>query len=244
MLPRTGPARHSGAQRQHQGGDAVDLSDRRPQSHRHASRLRLPAQHRAAIRPSAWPNERGARMWSGELAVEPKLNAEVTTAFPARRRRSGSQARRLRHDRRAEGCRLRVTTASRRRNGSSFPISASRPTPRMTALTSLSTRWRAPIRAAASRCAWLARNNEVLAVRQTDRNGFIHFEAGLARGEGGAAPAAIVASREERLRVPEPEIACVRFVRSRRRRTAGSGWARCLRLYGARRLPHRRERLL
>ena len=40
----------------------------------------------------------------------------------------------------------------------------------------------------------IARNNVVLAVRQTDRNGFIHFEAGLARGEGGAAPAAIVAS--------------------------------------------------
>ena len=42
----------------------------------------------------------------------------------------------------------------------------------------------------------LARNNEVLAVRQTDRNGFIHFEAGLARGEGGVAPAAIVASEK------------------------------------------------
>ena len=38
------PARHSGAQRQYPGGDAVDLSDRRPQSDRYASRLRLPAQ--------------------------------------------------------------------------------------------------------------------------------------------------------------------------------------------------------
>jgi hypothetical protein len=42
----------------------------------------------------------------------------------------------------------------------------------------------------------IARNNEVLAVRQTDRNGFIHFEAGLARGEGGLAPAAIIASEK------------------------------------------------
>src|SRR5262249_29350470 len=42
----------------------------------------------------------------------------------------------------------------------------------------------------------IARNNEVLAVRQTDRNGFIHFEAGLTRGEGGAAPAAIVAAEK------------------------------------------------
>src|SRR5262249_58206633 len=42
----------------------------------------------------------------------------------------------------------------------------------------------------------VARNNEVLAVRQTDRNGFIHFEAGLARGGGGAAAAAIRAHDE------------------------------------------------
>ena len=27
-------------------------------------------------------NERGAKVWSGELAIEPKLNTEVTTAFP------------------------------------------------------------------------------------------------------------------------------------------------------------------
>jgi uncharacterized protein YfaS (alpha-2-macroglobulin family) len=42
----------------------------------------------------------------------------------------------------------------------------------------------------------MARNNEQLAVRQTDRNGFLHFEAGLARGEGGLAPAAIVAAEK------------------------------------------------
>ncbi len=40
----------------------------------------------------------------------------------------------------------------------------------------------------------MARNNEVLGVGQTDANGFVHFAAGLARGEGGLAPAAIVAS--------------------------------------------------
>ncbi len=40
----------------------------------------------------------------------------------------------------------------------------------------------------------VARNNEVLAAGATDSNGFVHFSAGLARGEGGLAPAAIVAS--------------------------------------------------
>src|SRR5664279_1188652 len=38
----------------------------------------------------------------------------------------------------------------------------------------------------------IARNNEVLAVKPTDRDGFAHFEVGLTRGEGGQAPAAIV----------------------------------------------------
>jgi hypothetical protein len=38
----------------------------------------------------------------------------------------------------------------------------------------------------------IARNNEVLAVKPTDKDGFVHFEAGLTRGEGGLAPAAIV----------------------------------------------------
>ena len=40
----------------------------------------------------------------------------------------------------------------------------------------------------------MARNNEVLANKTTDKDGFVHFEAGLTRGEGGQAPAAIVAA--------------------------------------------------
>ncbi len=39
----------------------------------------------------------------------------------------------------------------------------------------------------------IARNNEVLATRTTDAAGFAHFEAGFTRGEGGLAPAMIVA---------------------------------------------------
>jgi hypothetical protein len=40
----------------------------------------------------------------------------------------------------------------------------------------------------------LARNNEVLAVKQTDAGGAVAFEPGLARGEGGLSPALIIAS--------------------------------------------------
>ncbi|MEA2929134.1 MAG: alpha-2-macroglobulin, partial [Hyphomicrobiales bacterium] len=39
----------------------------------------------------------------------------------------------------------------------------------------------------------IARNNEVLAARTTDAAGFAKFEAGLARGEGGLAPAMLIA---------------------------------------------------
>ena len=40
----------------------------------------------------------------------------------------------------------------------------------------------------------IARNNEVLATALTDKDGHVHFAAGLARGEGGLSPAAVVAS--------------------------------------------------
>src|SRR5262249_34877043 len=40
----------------------------------------------------------------------------------------------------------------------------------------------------------VARNNEVLAVRKTDASGAVLFEPGLARGEGGMAPALLLAA--------------------------------------------------
>src|SRR6185437_15944514 len=43
----------------------------------------------------------------------------------------------------------------------------------------------------------VARNNEVLTTGRTDSAGFFHFAAGLARGEGGLAPAAVIASLKD-----------------------------------------------
>ncbi len=40
----------------------------------------------------------------------------------------------------------------------------------------------------------LARNNDVLAIKKTDANGAVAFEPGLARGEGGLSPALLIAS--------------------------------------------------
>ena len=140
-------------------------------------------------------NERGARIWTGELAVESKLNTEVTTAFPldqavkdlgpgvyamtaeakdAVSNEYGQQATQwfIVSD-------LGLTAYSTHDGVDVFVHSLATADPRGSVDVRL-----------------MARNNEVLAVRQTDRNGFIHFEAGLARGEGGSAPAAVVATEK------------------------------------------------
>jgi uncharacterized protein YfaS (alpha-2-macroglobulin family) len=134
-------------------------------------------------------NERGAKVWSGELAVETKLNSEVTTAFPldqavkdlgpgiyamtaepkdAVSNEYGQQATQwfIVSD-------LGLATYSTHDGIDVFIHSLASAEPRGSVEVRL-----------------IARNNEVLAVRQADRNGFIHFEAGLASGEGGVAPAA------------------------------------------------------
>ena len=140
-------------------------------------------------------NERGAKVWSGELAVETKLNSEVMTAFPldqavkdlgpgiyamtaepkdAVSNEYGQQATQwfIVSD-------LGLATYSTHDGIDVFIHSLASAEPRGSVEVRL-----------------IARNNEVLAVRQTDRNGFIHFEAGLARGGGGVAPAAIVATEK------------------------------------------------
>ena len=140
-------------------------------------------------------NERGTKIWSGELAVEPKLNTEVTTAFPLDQavkdlgpgvyamtaepkdvvsNEYGQQATQwfIVSD-------LGLTAYTAHDGLDVFIHSLASADPRGSVEVRL-----------------VARNNEVLAVRQTDRNGFIHFEAGLARGEGGLAPAAIVATEK------------------------------------------------
>jgi alpha-2-macroglobulin len=140
-------------------------------------------------------SERGARIWSGELAVEPKLNTEVTTAFPLDEAVkdlgpgvyaiSGEPKDAVSSDDGQQATQWFIVsdlglTAYTAQDGIDVFIHS---------LASAEPRGGVEVRL-------VARNNEVLAVRQTDRNGFIHFEAGLARGEGGAAPAAIVASEK------------------------------------------------
>ena len=140
-------------------------------------------------------NERGARIWSGELAVEPKLNTEVTTAFPLDEavKDLGPGVYAITAEPKD------VVSSDYGQQATQWFIVSDLGLTAYTAhdgidvfihsLASADPRSSVEVRL-------VARNNEVLAVRQTDRNGFIHFEAGLARGEGGAAPAAIVASEK------------------------------------------------
>jgi uncharacterized protein YfaS (alpha-2-macroglobulin family) len=140
-------------------------------------------------------SERGAKIWSGELAVESKLNAEVTTAFPL-----DQAVKDLAPGLYAMTAEPKdvVSTEYGQQATQWFIVSDLGLTAYTThdgidafihSLASADPRSSVEVRL-------IARNNEVLAVRQTDRNGFIHFEAGLARGEGGVAPAAIVASEK------------------------------------------------
>ena len=90
-----------------------------------------------------------------------------------------------------------------RRNGSSSPISASPRSPAMTASTSSSTRWRRTEAKNGVEVRLVSRSNEVLATRRTDASGHVQFEAGLASGEGGSAPAMLDRDRRPgRLRLP------------------------------------------
>ena len=141
-------------------------------------------------------DERGALVWKGELKVETQLNADVTTAFP-------------------------VADAVGDLAPGVYVMSAE-PSGAVASDTnfydSMATQWfivsdlgvtahsgndgvHVYINSLASAAGMgdvdvklVARNNEVLGVRKTDANGYALFEPGMARGEGGQAPALLVAT--------------------------------------------------
>ncbi|MDI1346024.1 MAG: alpha-2-macroglobulin [Pseudolabrys sp.] len=138
-------------------------------------------------------SERGSKVWSGELSVEQKLNAEVVTAFP-------------------------VDSALTDLKPGVYAMTAAPKETISNDYDALATQWfivsdfgltaysaqdgidvfvhslasAQPLSGTELRL--VARNNEVLAVKTTDANGRVHFEAGLTRGEGGQSPAAVIAS--------------------------------------------------
>jgi uncharacterized protein YfaS (alpha-2-macroglobulin family) len=149
----------------------------------------------SAYEADAIMNRRGTKVWSGELAVEQRLNVEVTTAFSIDKALG------------TLGPGVYVMTAEPKealsQNGdlatqwfivSDLGLTAYSEHEGIDVFVhSLATAEPSP----SVEIRLIARNNEVLASGQTDKNGFLHFAAGLARGEGGLAPAAIVASTKD-----------------------------------------------
>jgi uncharacterized protein YfaS (alpha-2-macroglobulin family) len=141
-------------------------------------------------------DERGVKVWSGELATETTLNQDVTTAFPVDQALGDLQPG------------VYVMTASVKGPGSDDD-------------SQLATQWfivsdlgvaafsghdgihvfvnslASTEAVAQAEVRLIARNNEILATRKTDESGHVLFEAGLARGEGGLSPAMLTVSGEK-----------------------------------------------
>jgi len=138
-------------------------------------------------------SERGEKVWSGELAVEQKLNTEVATAFPVDQALKDLGA----------GVYVMIAEPKGVINDDYTQLATQWFIVSDLGLTAYSGQDGVDVfihslasaePAAGVNVRLIARNNEVLATRPTDKNGVAHFEAGLARGEGGLSPAAIVAT--------------------------------------------------
>ncbi len=137
-------------------------------------------------------SDKGAEVWKGELKIDPVLNTDVTTAFP-------------------------IDQAVGDLKPGVYVMTAEPAGPRVEEYTQLATQWfivsdlglsafsgndginvflhslATTEPKAGVEVRLMARNNEVLATRTTDANGFVRFEAGFTRGEGGLSPAMLIA---------------------------------------------------
>lgn len=144
-------------------------------------------------------NERGIKVWSGEVATASTLNADVTTAFPVDEALGNLQPG------------VYVMTAAPKGPSSMEDEESG----------SLATQWfivsdlgltaysgndgiHVFVNSLATTDAvdkaevrLVARNNEILATRKTDESGHALFEPGLARGEGGQSPALLTVSTDK-----------------------------------------------
>jgi alpha-2-macroglobulin len=145
---------------------------------------------------SSLGDERGVKVWSGELATATTLNQDVTTAFPVDQALGDLQPG------------VYVMTAAAKGPGTDDD-------------GSLATQWfivsdlgvaafsgndgihvfvnslASTEAVAKAEVRLVARNNEILATRKTEESGHVLFEAGLARGEGGLSPAMLTVSGEK-----------------------------------------------
>jgi alpha-2-macroglobulin len=145
---------------------------------------------------SSLGDERGVKVWSGELTTAMTLNQDVTTAFPVDEALGTLQPG------------IYVMTAAAKGPGSDDD-------------GSLATQWfivsdlgltafsgndgihvfvnslASTEAVAKAEVRLVARNNEILATRRTDDAGHVVFESGLARGEGGLSPAMLTVTTDK-----------------------------------------------
>ena len=138
---------------------------------------------------------RGAKVWEGELKVEPTLNTDITTAFPINETLGELQPGV--YVMTAEPANVKASDFEQRATQwfivSDLGLTAFSGNDGVNVFVhSLAT---TEIKAGVE-VRLVARNNEILAARTSDDAGFVRFEAGLARGEGGLAPAMIVAAEK------------------------------------------------
>jgi uncharacterized protein YfaS (alpha-2-macroglobulin family) len=144
-------------------------------------------------------DERGIKVWSGELATASTLNAEITTAFPVDQAIGELKPG------------VYVMSAAAKGPGAAngdddgtlatqwFIVSDMGLTAFsgndgihvfVNSLASTEPTGKVDVRL-------LARNNEILATRKTDDSGHVLFEAGLAKGEGGLSPALLTVTGDK-----------------------------------------------
>jgi len=136
----------------------------------------------------------GAKVWSGELKVEPTLNADVTTAFPIGEAVGDLQPGVYVMAARPAGPKADDNydeLATQWFIVSDLGLAAMSGTDGIAVFVNslATTELKSGIEV-----RLIARNNEILATKTTDAAGMARFEAGLARGEGGLAPALLVAA--------------------------------------------------
>ena len=141
-------------------------------------------------------DERGVKVWTGELATATMLNQDVTTAFPVDQALGDLQP----------GVYVMTAEAKGQGNDSDGSLATQWFIVSDLGLTAFSGNdgIHVFVNSLASTEAvgkaevrLVARNNEILATRKTDESGHVLFEAGLARGEGGLSPAMLTVSGEK-----------------------------------------------
>ncbi|MBX2806786.1 MAG: alpha-2-macroglobulin family protein [Hyphomicrobiales bacterium] len=136
-------------------------------------------------------NNRGEKLWTGEMPVKTALNEEVTIAFPIDELLPDLKpGLYIMTGQPAEAANEYAERATQWFVVSDLGLMA------MNGVDGVHGFVRSLSDAQAKQdveVRLLARNNEVLATATTDENGYVRFDAGLARGKGGLSPALLVA---------------------------------------------------